>query len=157
DRDRLVGLDPNLRQGAGHRRRDVGVHLVGADLQQRLALGDLVTDRLVPHVDGALVHRLAHSWHDYIGAHLARSSPRGVPGGRPPGLALWGFRGGLPPGLALRQAQPPLSHTFVKANAKSGSGPAFASSVARSTAALAAASIWSRTSSSTPREMSTLR
>src|SRR6185312_10889821 len=117
----------DLGEGAGHRRRDVGVHLVGADLQQRLSLGDLVTDRLVPDVDGALVHRLTHPWHDHLCAHQ------------------------------FLHVQPPSSHTFVKASARSGSGPAFASSVARSTAAFASASIWSRTSSSTPREMSTPR
>ena len=89
---------------------------------------DLVADRLVPDVDGALVHRLAHPWHHHFGAHCQ-----------------------------FLQVQPPSSHMFVKASARSGSGPAFASSVARSTAALASASIWSRTSSSTPREMSTPR
>src|SRR5262249_6659416 len=43
DRNGLVRGHPDLRQRPAGGGRDVGVDLVGADLQQRLALGDLVT------------------------------------------------------------------------------------------------------------------
>src|SRR5262249_30224575 len=75
DRDRFVRGHLDLQRPAG-RGRDVGVHLVGADLQQRLALGYLVTLGLVPDVDRALVHRLAHPGHHYLSAHLV-CLPRG--------------------------------------------------------------------------------
>jgi Glycosyl transferase family 2 len=59
----------------------------------------------------AFSERRGAAWTDDAGApateeegrrHLRRRSPRGVPGGRPPGLALRGVPGGRPPGLAPR-------------------------------------------------------
>ncbi len=48
------------------RRRDLGVHLVGGDLEQRLVALDLVPDLLHPLGDGALGDRLAHLGHDHV-------------------------------------------------------------------------------------------
>ena len=47
-------LDLDLQQRAGDRRRDLGVDLVGGDLEQRLVDRDLVADLLEPAGDGAL-------------------------------------------------------------------------------------------------------
>ena len=59
--------DADLGQHAGGGGGYLGVHLVGADLEQRLALGDLVAHLLEPLVHGALVDRLAHPGHDHLG------------------------------------------------------------------------------------------
>src|SRR5580658_5654476 len=126
DRDRLALLHADFAQHAAGRGRDLGVHLVGADLEQRLALGDLVTDLLEPLVHGALVDRFTHPGHDHFGHQFL-------------------------------QAWPPSAHTLVAACSTLGSGPALASSVARSTASFAFLSIASRVASSMPRPMRTLR
>src|SRR5262249_26751739 len=105
-------------------------------------------------------HVLAEEHDRLVAPHLLRDAPgdRLPVGNRGHRASPAGRRaGGGPAGPALRQAQPPSCHTLVKASSKSGSGPAFASSVARSTASSASASIWSRTSSSRPREISTPR
>ena len=54
DLDGLVLLDEDLLERAGDRRRDLGVDLVGRDLEQRLVDGDVVADRLEPAGHGAL-------------------------------------------------------------------------------------------------------
>ena len=59
DLDGLVLLDLDLQQGARDGRGDLGVDLVGGDLEQRLVHGDLVADRLQPAGDGALGDGLA--------------------------------------------------------------------------------------------------
>ena len=48
DRDGVVLLDKHLLKGAGDRRGDLGVDLVGGDFEQRLVDRDLVTDLLEP-------------------------------------------------------------------------------------------------------------
>ena len=52
-------LDEDLLQHAGDRRRDLGVDLVGRDLEQRLVDLDVVADLLEPAGDGALGDALA--------------------------------------------------------------------------------------------------
>ena len=54
DLDRVVLLDQDLLEHAGHGGRDLGVDLVGGDLHQGLVDGDLVADGLEPAGHGAL-------------------------------------------------------------------------------------------------------
>jgi hypothetical protein len=61
DRDGLVGLRVNRRQGARCRRRHFGVDLVGRDVDDGLVRLDLVTDLLAPLKHGPFGHRFAHS------------------------------------------------------------------------------------------------
>jgi hypothetical protein len=60
----VIGLDEELRDRPARRRRDLGVDLVGRDLDDRLALLDLVAFGDVPLEDRALGDRLAHLGHD---------------------------------------------------------------------------------------------
>ena len=73
----LVLGDLDLQHGAGDRRRDLGVDLVGGDLQQRLVDLDGLADLLEPAGDGALGDALAQ------GRHLHRRCPRPTAPGRP--------------------------------------------------------------------------
>ena len=57
-------LDLDLEQRPRDRRRDLGVHLVGRDLEDRLVPLDRVADLLEPLGDGSLGDRLAHLRHD---------------------------------------------------------------------------------------------
>src|SRR5690606_31261943 len=57
--DGLVFAHHDLGEGAGEWRRNLGVDLVGGDLEQRLVGSDLVADGLEPARDGALRNRLA--------------------------------------------------------------------------------------------------
>src|SRR5580693_5675757 len=120
----LALLNADLGEHAGGGRGYLRVHLVGADLEQRLAFGNRVADLLEPFVDGALVDGLPHPGHDNLRHQF---------------LQEW----------------PPSAHTLVSASSRRGSGPALASSVARSTASRAFLSIASRVASSTPRAMRT--
>jgi hypothetical protein len=74
DLDGLVlgGLD--LEQGAGDRRRDLGVDLVGRDLQQGLVDGNRVTDLLEPAGDGSFGDALPEGRQGYRGRHDGRCS-----------------------------------------------------------------------------------
>ncbi len=63
DRDRFAFLDADLEQRARRRRRNLGVHLVGGNLEQRLVAIDAVADLLDPADDRALGDRLAHLRH----------------------------------------------------------------------------------------------
>ena len=63
DLDGLVLLRQDLDQLSRGRRRDLGVDLVGRDLDDRLVLVDPVTLLLVPGEDGPLRHRFAHLGH----------------------------------------------------------------------------------------------
>ena len=56
-----------LRQGAFERRRDLGVDLVGDDLEERLVLGDVVAGLLEPLADRPLGHALAELGHRHLG------------------------------------------------------------------------------------------
>ena len=78
DGDRLVLLDEDLLQHAGERRRDLGVDLVGRDLEQRLVDVDRVADLLQPAGDGALGDALAEFGQDDVLA----AGCRGLRGGR---------------------------------------------------------------------------
>ncbi|EME96437.1 ABC transporter ATPase, partial [Streptomyces mobaraensis NBRC 13819 = DSM 40847] len=105
----LVLADDDLQQDAGGGGRDLGVDLVGRDLEQRLVLGDLLADLLQPAGDGALGDRLAQRGQHDVGTGgaggrgsggggLGRGgrSGRGLGGGRRGGLGggrLGGGRG----------------------------------------------------------------
>ncbi len=69
DGHRLAFLDGDLEQHAGRRRRDLRVHLVGRDLEQRLVAVDAVADLLDPPDDRALGNRLAHLGHHNWSGH----------------------------------------------------------------------------------------
>ena len=60
DLDGVAVGDVDLHDGSGDRRRDLGVDLVGRDLDERLVGLDAVTLGLVPLQDRALGHRFAH-------------------------------------------------------------------------------------------------
>ena len=69
--------DEDPLDGAGDRRRDLGVDLVGGHLEQRLVDLDLVADLLEPAGDGALGDALAQGGHrhgvrDQLSARLLR-------------------------------------------------------------------------------------
>ena len=70
-RDGLVLLNQDLLQRAGHRGRDLGVDLVGGDLEERLIDLDRVADLLEPPGDGALGDALAELGHRDGGRHLS--------------------------------------------------------------------------------------
>ncbi len=67
----------DLGDVAGHRRRHLGVHLVGRDLEEHLVLGDLVADLLQPAGDRALGDGLAQLGHGDVSQRGApfRSAP----------------------------------------------------------------------------------
>ena len=69
DRNRLAFLRANLGEHAGGRRRNLGVHLVGRDLEERLVALDRVADLLDPADDRAFGDRLAHLRHHDVGCH----------------------------------------------------------------------------------------
>gem|GEM_PF-5070484 len=60
----------NLRQHSRCRRRNLRVHLVGGDLQQRLVLLHALPNALDPADDLPLLHRLPHLRHHNVHAHL---------------------------------------------------------------------------------------
>ena len=68
-----VFFDENLEQGASDGGGDLGVDLVGRDLQQRLVGGNGVADRFQPAGDGALSDRLAQRGKSDVSAHGAMS------------------------------------------------------------------------------------
>ena len=71
DRDGLAFGDLDLGEGAGGGRGDLGVDLVGGDLEERLVALDRVADLLEPLGDGALEDGLAHLRHQDFGAGAA--------------------------------------------------------------------------------------
>ena len=64
--DGVVFVGQDLNQGACHWGRDLGIDLVGGDLEQWLIDLDLVAWLLQPLGDGALGDRLAEFWHDHV-------------------------------------------------------------------------------------------
>src|SRR5690606_30844276 len=80
DLDGLVLLDQDLLERAGDRRGDLGVDLVGRDLEQRLVDGDVVTDLLEPARHGALGDRLAQRGQRDLGG-VAATGSGGLGGG----------------------------------------------------------------------------
>ena len=83
DRHRVVLLDEDRGQRAGHGGGDLGVDLVGRDLEEGLVDGDLVALLLQPPGDGALGHGLAEGRHLHGGAVAGpdRASPDAVGAG----------------------------------------------------------------------------
>ena len=73
DRHGLAFLDANLREHAGGGRRNLRVHLVGRDLEQRLVASDLVAELLDPANDRSLGDRFAHLRHHDIRRHVSYS------------------------------------------------------------------------------------
>src|SRR5206468_3274750 len=67
-RNGLPFLNLDLRQGAGRGRGDLGIDLVGRDLEQRLITFDDVADLLEPLAQGAFGNRFAHLGHQDINA-----------------------------------------------------------------------------------------
>src|SRR5690606_3126656 len=98
-----VLLDDDLQQRAGHGGGDLGVDLVGRDLQQRLVDRDLLADRLQPTGHGALGHALAQRRQRHRGALTAAAARllggrllllgRGLLGGGVLGRELLGLLG----------------------------------------------------------------
>jgi hypothetical protein len=96
DRHGLVGLDQDLHDRPSRRRRDLGVDLVGRDLDHALVALHRVAFPLQPLEDRSLGHRLAHLGHleldDLlwgVGAVISRGgSVRGPPGLRGRSVAL---------------------------------------------------------------------
>ncbi len=97
DLDGLVLADEDLGQRAGHGRRDLGVDLVGRDLEQRLVDLDLLTLLLEPAGDRALGDALAQGRHGHRGALAVPSAAAGAAG-----VAVRAAAGRLRRGLALR-------------------------------------------------------
>ena len=95
DVHRVAGLGEQLGERAGGGRRDLGVDLVGRDLDDRLVLGDLVAGLLGPLEDRALGDRLAHRGHRDL-------DHGGLGGGRLRRLGLVGLHGRLGTVLARR-------------------------------------------------------
>jgi hypothetical protein len=62
DLDGVALGEVDLHDGAGRRSGDLGIDLVGRDLDDRLVDLDRVTFLLVPLEDGPLGDRLAHRW-----------------------------------------------------------------------------------------------
>src|SRR5947208_13275876 len=83
-RDRLPFLHLDLRQHAGHGRRDLSVDLIGRDLEQRLVPLDFLANLLEPLADRALGDRLAHLGHEdvYTGHSFSKGVRCRVPGVR---------------------------------------------------------------------------
>ena len=78
DLDRGVLLGPDLQQGAGDRRGDLGVDLVGGDLEQRLVDRHGVADLLEPAGDGAFGDRFTEGGESDFGGHGGFLRSRGV-------------------------------------------------------------------------------
>ena len=79
DGDGRALLHLDLGERPGHGRRDLGVHLVGRDLEDRLVALDGVADLLEPLGDRAFGDGLAHLRHQDFGSRTAR---RHAAGGR---------------------------------------------------------------------------
>ena len=93
DGDGFPFLDLDLRQDAGRRRRDLGIDLVGRDLEQRLVTVDRITDFLDPSNDGAFGDRLPHLGHYYVSHvsipnHLSRITNHESPESLNPGARI---------------------------------------------------------------------
>ena len=69
--DRSAFGKADLSQHAGNRRGNLGVHLVGRDLKERLVDCDGVADLLEPFGDRALEDRFAHLGHDDFRWHAS--------------------------------------------------------------------------------------
>src|SRR6185295_16368544 len=95
DGDRVVLLGGDGHQRARHRRRDLGVDLVGGHLDQRFVDLDGVADLLQPPRHGALGDRLAELGHRHGRRLAAAGGPRGRLGRFGCGLLFLGGRFGL--------------------------------------------------------------
>jgi hypothetical protein len=71
DGDGLSLLHPDLGESPGDGRRNLGVHLVRRDFEDRLVPLHGVSDLLHPVRDGPLGDRLAHLGHDDLGSHAS--------------------------------------------------------------------------------------
>ena len=73
--NRLIGFRGDVYKRSGHRRRNLGIDLVGGDLDQRLVSLDPVTDLLQPTQDRAFGNRLPHLGHGDLNARGACGHP----------------------------------------------------------------------------------
>ena len=71
--DGLVLGNEDLGQGAGRRGGDLGVDLVGGDLEQRLVDCDVVADGLQPLGDGAFGDAFTECREGYVSRHVGRA------------------------------------------------------------------------------------
>ena len=72
DVDGVALGEVDLHDGSGGRGGDLGVDLVGRDLDERLVLGDRVALLLVPLQDGAVGDRLTHRRHGHFHRRVDR-------------------------------------------------------------------------------------
>jgi len=84
DRDGFTRLDLDLGQHAGDRRRNLGVNLVGGNLEERLVAIDRIAHLLDPADDRPLGNRFPHLGHHDGCGHRAL------------GFGLWALGLGLP-------------------------------------------------------------
>ncbi len=101
---RLVHLDEDLGDRAGHGRGHLGVHLVGGDLHQRVVHGHGVAHLLEPLEHRALGHRVAHLGEGHV--HQLRGLRRPRSGSPLPDAAAAPFPAGAG---AVSGAAPPFS------------------------------------------------
>src|SRR6185312_9443337 len=69
DSNRLTLFHLNLRERSGHGRGNLGVDLVGRDLEERLVALDGIARLLEPLGDGAFGDGFAHLGHNYVSRH----------------------------------------------------------------------------------------
>ena len=74
---RLAFLHQHFRQRAGRGRRNLGIHLVGGDLEQRLVALHALAGLLEPLGQRAFDNALAHLGHHYVGHVSSLFRPRG--------------------------------------------------------------------------------
>ena len=73
--NRLIGFRGDVYKRSGHRRRNLGIDLVGGDLDERLVGLHPVTNLLQPTQDRAFGNRLPHLGHGDLNARGARGHP----------------------------------------------------------------------------------
>ena len=69
NRHGLAFIDLDFFQYAGGGRRNLGVHLVGGNLEERLVALDFIARLLQPLRDGAFENAFAHLGHDDVNSH----------------------------------------------------------------------------------------
>src|ERR1019366_353362 len=94
DADRLAFLHQDLGEGAGGRRRNFGIHLVGGDLKQRLVALDALAGLFEPFGQRAFHNAFAHLGHDDVG-HISSPASRNRKSGRSERRVWRPPRGGL--------------------------------------------------------------
>src|SRR5699024_134868 len=91
DLDGVILACAYLQQGAGHRRGDLGVDLIGGDLEQRLVDLDLIAHGLQPLSHGTLGDTFTQRRQGHLGALRAAAGGTARGGLRRCGLLLLGL------------------------------------------------------------------